>query len=95
MAKGLHPFKEAELQLLAESLDRTRQSVPVSVCAYGLILDHIHLILFPQEETTLDAMMRFEGVRFGRRGLTRSALRTRAQCDKTFDYINMNPVELC
>ncbi len=61
VAKGRRPFNEAAFQLVAESLDRTRQSVPVSICAYCFMPDHIHLILFPQEETTIsDLMMRFK-----------------------------------
>jgi len=105
LAKGLRPFNETEFQLLAESLDRTRQTAPVSLCAYCFMLDHIHLILFPQEETTIsDVMMRFKiaasrrirpirGRVFWQARFYDSALRTRAQYDETFDYIHMNPVK--
>ena len=67
--------------------------------------DHIHLILFPQEETTIsDVMMRFKiaasrrirpirGRAFWQACFYDSTLRTPAQYDETFDDIHRNPVE--
>ena len=87
-----------------ESLNRTRQAVPVSICAYCLMPDHVHAILFPQEETTIsDVMMRFKvaatrrirpirGRAFWQARFYDRVLRNRREYDETLDYMHMNPV---
>ena len=102
--KGLRTFSDAEYGLLAESLIRMRQLVPVSICGYCFMPDHVHMILFPQEQTTIsDAIMRFKvaasrrirplrGEAFWQARFYDRALRTRGEYDEALDYIHMNPV---
>ena len=43
------------------SLILVRERLPVAVCAYCFMPDHVHAILFPQENTTIsNVMMRFK-----------------------------------
>ena len=61
LRKGLRPFNDREFDMLAHSLLRVRELVPVALCAYCFMPDHVHAILFPQEQTTIsDVMMRFK-----------------------------------
>ena len=104
LRRGLPPFSAAEYQLLAESLIRVRELVPVAICAYCFMPDHVHAILFPQEETTISGvMMRFKiaasrriqpirGRAFRQSRFYDRAVRTRGEYDEAFDYIHMNPV---
>ena len=67
--------------------------------------DYLHLILLPEDGTTIsDVMMRFKiaasrrirplrGRAFWQARFYDSALRTRGQYDETFDYVHMNPVK--
>ena len=101
---GLSPFSDTEYQLLAESLIRVRELVPVAICAYCFMPDHVHAILFPREETTISGvMMRFKiaasrriqpirGSAFWQSRFYDRAVRTRGEYDEAFDYIHMNPV---
>ena len=104
LRRGLRPFSDTEYQLLAESLIRVRELVPVAICAYCFMPDHVHAILFPQEETTIsDVMMRFKiaasrrirpirGRAFWQSRFYDRAVRTRREYDEAYDYIHMNPV---
>ena len=104
LRRGLSPFSDAEYQLLAESLIRVRELVPVAICAYCFMPEHVHAILFPREETTIsDVMMRFKiaasrriqpirGSAFWQSRFYDRAVRTRGEYDEAFDYIHMNPV---
>ena len=104
LRRGLASFSESEYQLLAESLIRVRELVPVAVCAYCFMPDHVHAILFPQDETKIsDVMMRLKiaasrrirpirGVAFWQSRFYDRALRTRGEYDEAYDYIHMNPV---
>ena len=61
LRKGLRPFNQPELELLTDCLARVRERVPVSICAYCVMPDHLHAIPFVREGTTIwDVMMRFK-----------------------------------
>ncbi len=104
LRKGLRPFNQPELELLTDCLARVRERVPVSICAYCMMPDHLHAILFVREGTTIsDVMMRFKipasrrirplrGHGFWQRRFYDRALRTRGEYDEAFDYIHHNPV---
>ena len=104
LRKGLRPFSETEFRLLSDSLIVIRKRLPVAVCAYCFMPDHVHAILFPQQDTTIsDVMMRFKvaasrriqpirGRAFWQARFYDRVLRNRAEYDETFDYIHMNPV---
>ena len=105
LRQGLRRFDEVEFRLPADSLILVRERLPVAVCAYCFMPDHVHAILFPQENTTIsDVMMRFK-VAASRRIVPRRGqaiwqarffdrvLRNRAEYDETFEYVHMNPVQ--
>ena len=43
-------FDQVEFRLLADSLILVRERLPVAVCAYCFMPDHVHAILFPQDK---------------------------------------------
>jgi len=104
LRRGLRPFHETEFRLLADSLIRTREKVPVALCGYCFMPDHVHAILFPQEETTISGvMMRFKvaasrrirpirGRAFWQARFYDRVLRNRQEYDEADDYIHRNPV---
>ena len=67
LRKGIRPFSEIEFRLLSDSLIVIRKRLPLAVCAYCFMPDHVHAILFPQQDTTIsDVMMRFKVAASGR-----------------------------
>jgi putative transposase len=104
LRKGLRPFNDREFDMLAHSLLRVRELVPVAICAYCFMPDHVHAILFPQEQTTIsDVMMRFKvassrrirplrGRAFWQARFYDRVLRSRGEYDETYEYIHSNPV---
>jgi REP-associated tyrosine transposase len=104
LRQGIRPFTESEFQILIDALIRVRKRLPVKVCAYCFMPDHLHAILFINEETTIsDALMRFKIATSRRITPLRGhpiwqsrfydrALRTRGEYDATRSYIHMNPV---
>jgi REP element-mobilizing transposase RayT len=104
LRKGLRSFNDKEFDMLAHSLLRVRELVPVAICAYCFMPDHVHAILFPQEQTTIsDVMMRFKvassrrirplrGRAFWQARFYDRVLRSRGEYDETYEYIHSNPV---
>jgi len=50
------PFNNREYEMLATALNPTRQRLSFALCGYCFMPDHIHLIIFPEESTTISAV---------------------------------------
>ena len=106
LLRGRRPFNEREFGVLATILGRTRGRLPFALCGYCFMPDHVHVIIFPEETTSIsDVMKRFKLGTF--QSLKRSgdratafwqsrfydhALRSRQEYDEALSYIHMNPV---
>ena len=51
-------FSGLEFAYVADALGGTRDRVSFALCGYCLMPDHLHAIIFPQEETTISEVMR-------------------------------------
>jgi putative transposase len=100
------PFSDLEFASVAAALGEMRAKVAFALCGYCLMPDHIHAIIFPQEETTISEVMRrfklgaFQRLRhaghrsapFWQSRFYDHALRTRREFDDALEYMHWNPV---
>ncbi len=106
LRRGLRPFSDTEYQLLAESLIRVRELVPVAICAYCFMPDHVHLLA--EGINDVSDLRRFvtlfkqrSGYRYGRTtrrrlwevGYYDHVLRDEENTAKVVSYILHNPVK--
>jgi len=99
-------FNDLEFASVAVALGELRVRVPFALCGYCLMPDHIHAIIFPDEETTISEVMRrfklstFQQLRhaghrsspFWQSRFYDHALRTRREFDDALEYMHWNPV---
>lgn len=106
LLRGQRAFNDREYEILATALNRIRKRLPFALCSYCFMPDHIHLVIFPDESTTISDIIRSFKLatiellrRSGDRdsGFSQSrfydhALRTRKEYDDALSYVHMNPV---
>jgi len=107
LLRDQRPFNNREYEILATALNRARQRLSFALCGYCFMPDHIHLIIFPEESTTISAviksfklatlqMLRRSGERdqaFWQSRFYDHASRTRKEYDDALSYVHMNPVQ--
>ena len=98
------PFNDGEYEVLATALNRTRKRFPFALCGYCFMPDQVHVIIFPEESTTIsDVIKSFKltAPQLPRRSGDRNsgfwqnrfydhALRTRKEYDDALAYRHMN-----
>ncbi|HUG80696.1 MAG TPA: transposase [Bryobacterales bacterium] len=101
---GLRPFNGREYEILAAALNPTRKRLPFALCGYCFMPDHIHVIISPEESTSIsDVIKSFKltTIELFRRSGDRDshfwqsrffdhALRTRKEYDEALSYVHMN-----
>ena len=104
--RGIQPFSERELSILAMAIASVRTRTRLALCAYCLMPDHWHAIVLPQTDSSIsDILMRVKisayrqisKARGSREGIWQSRfydhiLRTRREFDEVLEYIHQNPV---
>jgi putative transposase len=106
LRRGIRPFADHEISLLADALTDVRRRTPFALCGYCLMPDHWHAIVFPFETASIsDILMRvkiascqrIQKLRGGTEGIWQSRFydhvpRTRGEFDQTLRYMHLNPV---